>query len=395
MMTVDPTLQPVITLTEAPSQFRETDAELFQPSTVSLSFRVDYGEIIDPNAKGRKLASVLSDMRDQNYQIYVGRCLALGGVPSPSPLIPFGSMIDASWSFNELATAGVPPIVRRISGAIVPGSRLVWQVDVMLSLVGYQTVYNRPHATVTTTSSVRMAAAYRLGTGLKFLTEQTAQPKLGEPTQGEVFTTGNCGTGSNARVGTYDSSNWLTYVKSTMDIGGQKVDIGGQPISVPIEQLHYTLQFVIRKPNFGEDIIPGGPAAPTDYGQRYVGCMWELWGQYPQWALNKRNASTLFGYVPGSLVVTNVTNTPIDDEFVICNVTLTWDEWGHCEQAPWSFQGNMPPTIEAGAGDRKILNADTVYWINPHQECFNWASTDFPYEAYDLFSESILVPTFP
>jgi len=393
-MTVDPTTQPVITLTQAPSQFRETSGIMFQPNTIQLSFRVDYSQYtVLTNAAG-KLSTVLKDMRDQNYQIYRGRALALGGVPSPSPLVPYGGYFPASLNATEMSGVpnGVAPTVTNINGALVPGALHIWQVDVTLTMIGYNNLNEQPHATVTTQAAVRMASAYRTDPDLKLLTD-AGSPNLGSPTQGSVFTTGPCATNSNARVGTYDKDNWITYLKSTMDCGGVKVDLNGQPVPIAIEQLHHTMQFIIRRPNYGEDIIPGGPASPSGAGTRYTECMFTLWGRAGTWLLNKRNAEVLFGYSPGTLLCTAVSTNVIDDEYMMCNVTLTWDEWAHCDQAPWGFSGNVPPTAEStassGTPDRPILNADTVYWINPYAECFNFASADFPYGAYDMFNESI------
>ena len=157
------------------------------------------------------------------------------------------------------------------------------------------------------------------------------------------------------------------------------------------------MQFVVRRPNYGEDIIPGGPASPSGAGTRFIECGFSLWARGGTWLLNKRNAETLFGYAPGTLLCTSVSTSPIDDEYMICSVTLSWDEWSHCDQAPWGFSGNIPPSIEntasSGSPDRPILNADTVYWINPYAECFNFASADLPYGAYDIFDESIYPAT--
>ncbi len=391
-MSVDPTLQPIITLVQAPNQFRETSPGLFQASTLRLSFRVDYSQIASTSAIAGKLSDVLADMHAQNYQLYIGRAVALGGVPSPSPLVAYPGLYAADATDGESSIVE-PWIVRSMSGSTVPGSTWIWHVDVDLSLVGYQNAYERIQASVVASSGTRVAQAFRLG-DLNLLTDDTAEPKLGAVSSPTPLP-GQCGS-VTATTGSYDQSNWITYDKATMDVGGEEVDINGQPIGVPIEQLNYTLQFVIRKPNFGSgsEIIPGGPASPSGYGTRVVGCMWSLWGIYPQWILNKRNRTALFGYEPGELVCTSVTHTPIDDEFILCSVTLTWDEWGHCDQVPWGFNGSIPPTAEKGAtGDRAILNADTVYWMNPHQESFNITAADFPRGAHALFEEMILVPS--
>ena len=393
-MTVDPSIKPLISLVQAPNQFRESSPGLFQASTLTLSFRADYSQVLSESNIAGKLSDVLADMHEQNYQIYAGRSLALGGVPAPSPLVSYPGLYAADATEGESATVE-PYIVRSITGALVPGSNWIWHVDVQLSLVGYQNAYDRIHAAVITSSSTRVAQAFRLG-DLNLITDDTSSPKLGAVAS-PTLVPGQC-TATTATTGTYNQDNWITYNKATMDVGGEEVDINGQPIGVPIEQVNYTLQFVIRKPSFSppNDIIPGGPANPSGYGTRLAGCMWSLWGIYPQWILNKRNRTALFGFEPGELVCTAVNHAPIDDEFILCSVTLTWDEWGHCEQVPWGLNGTIPPTVknELNSGDdRPILNADTVYWVNPHQESFNVTEDDFPRGAHALFEEMILVPS--
>ena len=379
------TAAPEIRLLQADGQ-PDSSAQMFQPSTSRLTVLVDYS--FRTGNYPTALSTVLLDMRAQNWHIWRGRPFSVGAIPLPSPLVSYRSLFGAGLTSGEIGTA-VPMIVRRIDGRIVPGAKGIWHVDIELGLVGYHNALDDIHATVTSSSSSRTASAYRLQPGMKLLTG-ASQPNLGAPTQNNVFTTCTATSGSNARTGQYDKTNWLTYVKSTMDIGGVSVDINGQPVSIPVEQLNYTLQFVIRRPY--HDFVAGSPSTPTGYGVRFVDCMWSLWGQYPHWCLNKRNAETMFGYGPGELVCTNVTNTPIDDDSMMCNVTLTWDEWGHGEQAPWGFEGNVPPKIEStiGGADRPILNADTVYWINPYPESFNWAAADFPYGAHAVFSQMIL-----
>lgn len=380
------TAAPTITLLQADGQ-PDSSAQMFQPSVSRLTISVDYS--IRTGNYPTALATVLLDMRAQNWNIWRGRPFAAASIPYSTPPTPYRALFGASLTTGEIATAS-PMIVRRIDGRIVPGSKGIWHVDVELGLVGYHNLFDEIHATVTSTSSSRTASAWRLPPDLKLLVDSSTSPKLGSPTQASVFTSCTATAGSNARIGTYDNSNWQTYVKSTMDIGGVSVDINGQPVSIPVEQLNYTLQFVIRKPY--HDWIPGTPASPSGYGSRIVECMWSLWGQYPHWCLNKRNAEAMFGYAAGELVCTAVNNSPIDDDSMLCSVTLTWDEWGHGEQAPWGFEGNVPPKEEntTGGADRPILNADTVYWINPYPECFNWSAADFPYGAHAVFSEMIL-----
>ena len=387
-----PNVTPSIHIVAEPSGQPERMGEMFQPTEITVDIRVDYTTVV-AQAQKYNLGAVLNDMRAQSWQIWQGREFMVGAVDKgfiPSPLVPYRSYFSASLNAGEMAADGFH--CRSISGRIVPGTKVIWHITVRLSGVGYQNLYERPHATVITTSSVRSVAAYRAGPDINFIQDANSSPKLGTPTQNSVF--GSC-TNSNARTGTYDQDNWVTYTKSTMDVNGEEVDINGQPITMPIEQINYTLQFVLRRPYY-DGTIPGGPASPSGPGSRTVECLWELWGQYPEWCLNKRNAEAMFGYTAGQLVCTAVNNTPIDEEYMLCSVTLTWDEWGMCEQAPWGFEGTIPPkdenTAASGSPDRPILNADTIYWVNPVQECFNWSAFDFPDGAHALFSEMILNP---
>ena len=110
---------------------------------------------------------------------------------------------------------------------MVDRTNVIWHITVR-TLLGYHSIYDRVYANVITTSSVRNASAYRLGPDLKLLKrqQQFAEARHGDPWRGHWKL-----HGSNATVGTFDASNWITYVKSTMDCGGEDVDINGQPIT--------------------------------------------------------------------------------------------------------------------------------------------------------------------
>jgi len=371
---------PQIYLVQNPTNFNQTQGRIFETSQIEIAYRVHYCLAGDEVAT--TLFGVVDDMRSEGIHLYIGRPLKVypNGIGAPTY---YATAYDAGATATEIAAGKTPFMVRHYQGNLVPGSNRIWEVRVTLTLLCNGTLYDQLHSTVVTTTSTRASSAYRVGNGIKLLSDTSSEPELGDPTMQDVA--GQCVTGS-AKVGTYDPTNWRTASKSTMDIGGSPIDLHGQPITLKIEQINHMLSFVIRRPYLGD--LPGFPI-PTAYGSRTRSCLWQLWGEFAKWPLNKRNATAMFGYPAGSLVCTAVDLQEIDAEYMRCNVTLSWDEWDHCEQVPWTIMGAMPPTIEEGTGDRKIINADTVFWANPYQEAFDWTTDAFPDGAYSLFYEMI------
>ncbi len=371
---------PAVYLVHTPSNFRQSQSALFGVSEIDVAYRVEYCGDDDP-VPGN-LFGVIEDIRDAGIHLYIGRPLKTfpSGISSP---YYYAKAYDAAATLAEINSGTTPFMVRHYEGNLVPGSRNVWEVRVSLSLLCNGTLYDQLHSTVITTTSSRTSSAYRVGPEINFIADETSSPKLGTPEMGNVL--GQCIAGS-ATTGTYDPDEWRTASKATMDIAGSPIDLNGQPISMRIEQINHTLSFVIRRPYLGD--LPGFPT-PSGYGSRTKMCLWQLWGEYSEWPLNKRNATEMFGYRPGSLVCTAVDLQEIDAEYMRCNVTLSWDEWDHCEQVPWTILGTLPPLVPEGSGDRVIINADTVFWANPYQEAFDWTADAFPDGSYSLFSDMI------
>jgi hypothetical protein len=381
---------PVITLVQSPSNFAQSQGRIFSNSTIELSYRVDY---CGDAATAGTLFAVMDDMRDAGVQLFIGRPLKIfpsdgGGANN------YASAYDASQTTTEIALGKVPFVTRFYDGHLVPGSSTVWHVRISLSLLCNGTLFDQLHCTVQTNTSSRTAAAYRVDSGrasiansLKYIFSGSS-PELGTP-EGFATLYSCAAAGGNAKTGKYDPDNWRTGLKTTMDVSGNPIDVHGQAISIRLEQINHTLSFVIRRPYLGD--VPGTPGTPTGYGTRTKNCLWTLWGQNSEWCLNKRNADAMFGYPAGSLVCTAVNLMEIDEDYMKCDVTLSFDEWGHCDQVPWTLEGTTPPSFEDVAGtDRPILNADTVFWANPHQEAFKWNGNDFPDGALQLFEDMIL-----
>jgi hypothetical protein len=347
---------------------------MFQPSMRVIELAVDYCGETTPSS----LQDVIDGLeQNQNWAIAIGR-------PLGEPPTGFGAYnqfeIGTPADQTSAETTKRPFVVQSYTGLLDPGSNNVWRISIVLTLLvrninDAEDFPGRNHSSVSITSQTRGVRAYRIGKMVPYSGTPAADHELMTPQM-----TWNA---TNERF----DNTWITC--SNDDIGGESVDINGEPLSMPIEQTSITLSFVIREPYY---------ASYSDVS-RTTNAMWTKWGKNPSEHLNKRNTTTLFGYDVGRLVVTAVNVTPLDMEFRRVDITLVDDEWYHFDQMPWSTAGTVPaianecddpdPDPEI---DLLVWHNKYVLWVTPIVEGFDWVATDFPDDVWSFFTSAVTIP---
>ena len=329
---------------------------MFSPTTRTINLAVDY---CDETTKRTSVQDVLGDMMTAGagWSIAVGRPLGM-----PPNGVGAYNQFELGYPANRTSAeeSQVPFIVQSISGELDRSSNEVWRIRVVISLMIRNITpgdfEGRNHSAVSITSESRGVRAYRTNATLPALTWNETDDRF--------------------------DNTWITCGPD--DIGGDSLDINGEPLTMPIEQTSIVLSFVIREPFY------------TSYSAtvRTVDAMWVTWGRNPSSHVNKRNSTVLFGYPIGRLVVTNVSVTPIDMEFRRVDVTLVDDEWYHFDQMPWSFAGVIPeldvncdlPLVPPNLG---VWHAKYVLWSTPIIYGFSWSQTDFPDDVWTFFTSAV------
>ena len=337
---------------------------MFSPSTRTIHLAVDYCDVAAAN-KRTSVQEVTYDMMNEGWAIAVGRPLGMPIVPATSPATYNQFEFGYPANRTDAESTTVPFVVQSISGELDRSSNEVWRIRVVISLMIRNMTpgdfEGRNHSAVSITSESRGVRAYRTNATLPTMT--WSSPRF--------------------------TNTWITCGPD--DIGGDPLDINGEPLTMPIEQTSIVLSFVIREPFY----------TSADATVRTVDAMWATWGRNPSSHVNKRNSTVLFGYEIGRLVVTNVSVTPIDMEFRRVDVTLVDDEWLHFDQMPWSFAGVIPeldvncdlPIVPPNLG---VWHAKYVLWVTPIIDGFSWSQTDFPDDVWTFFVSAVdITPPTP
>jgi hypothetical protein len=306
-------------------------AGLFQPTTVTVNLTVNYcGDEVVPTSPN----AVLYDLQTAGYVIEINRPYgrpAFAGIETPIVGYSASSLCGASSVGFE---------VTAYSARRDTNSRNIFYVDIVNQMVEYQQ-YN--HAMVTVSPGQRIARAWRV-----------------RPTVPDLAEDGEEG---------YTEDLVPQYADNTLDggdIGGQKVDINLQPISVPLWETGYTLSFVSRRPFY----ITAASATQT------VETIYSYWTEGPaSTSLGKRLKTENGNLLPigTSLraVGKNISITPIAGTWVRVDFDLSQDEWDHLEQIPFSVKGVQPQDVERFSESTtgfKMLSASKVGFMDVNPE---------------------------
>jgi len=329
-------------------------AGLFQPTTITVNLTVNYcGDDpvpTDPNA-------VISDLQDDGYIIEINRPYGRPVVEgTETPIVGYSA--STTCPGNELSgPEGFE--VTSYSARRDTNSRNIFYVDIVNQMVEYQT-YN--HAMVTVSPGQRIARAWRVRPSVPELTED----------------------GSNG----YTLDLVPQYADNSLDggdIGGQKVDINVQPISVPLWETRYTLSFVTRRPYYAT-------AAAT---AQTVDNIYSYWTEgNASTSLGKRLKTTNGNLFPiGSLfraVAQNLSITTIAGTWVRVDFDFSQDEWDHLEQIPFSAKGVQPVDVERFSESTtgfKMLSASKVGFMDVNPEIAEIDMANVPCNVLSIWQQ--------
>lgn len=314
-----------------PNRLLPTDAKthgmVFQPSRVRAVWR-----LTDCPAEGQDYVDDVDAFESQLGDFLVLQPGCVGRALYPAPVPGTGLAIETDSSAARLSTteSELAYEVSSFSSSRVPGSRSVWEVVAELKFL--EAIPDRGHTLVTKTTRQRTAQAWR------------SNPFVDGSPDTTIF---------------YGGDPLGPVALSCSEIGGLRVDVNGQPMSLLLDQHVMTISFVVRAP-FVEPVTN----TITTSGA------WTYWTTGDGASMvGNRNNETFFGWPAYSLLVDAVDLQQIEDTtFHRVNVTMVHDQWWHLEQIPATLNGAMPPMIPAcEEGDATLVfQTNKALWINPY-----------------------------
>jgi|LakMenE01Jun11ns_1017448.scaffolds.fasta_scaffold9914762_5 hypothetical protein len=241
------------------------------------------------------------------------------------------------------ATTGTPGgdfyrsmVCRSVEITPVPSSPLAWNVRVTWSTRRSKDGNgSRPWYQITRTTQHRTAAMYRSGNAIF----------SGVPADGTV---------------TYPPSAYM---------GGNKVDVGGQPLQVKIAQQLIQVDFLWDRTKNTANGLGGGfassPDPPTEWTSVYT---------------NTRNNGTFLGWPAGYVTYLGFTSNHTTDEWMVVSHRFLADDWQHLEQRPAPNVAGAPPrlglglTWGTGATAVQVRSVEYVVWYQPYETLENFAT---------------------
>ncbi len=378
------------TITVRKSSNTTTTGGMFQPSTATVTLVVDYcGECTGENeAPPDTPFQVLEDVNGTYWDILMGRPLAeidqstgdrTAWLQAFSADMTYQEVSDVNTGTKDYAYYYVKNFTCQ---QVADGHPGLWEIIINVAMLKTDSGEQYPHCSVDIQTSTRMASAWRLGPG-------EGNDIFKVPTT-NTTTTGPMMGSLDASGGFWKPENWRGQVSAYQDVNGFDIDINGNPMSVAIEQIRYTISFVVRRPYIG--FLSDNSISTVE-----TNTTWDEWVSNASCYVNKRNDSILFGYRPGELLCESINVTPIDEQFSKASITLTWDEWGHFDQQIWSPGGGQLGGLSdqsysySGTKDRFIRTALAVFWTTSYQEAFRVAGMSglMPMAVYSIADAAI------
>jgi len=171
------------------------------------------------------------------------------------------------------------------------------------------------------------------------------------------------------------------------DIQGYPVDRFTKPTTTAIPQSSIQVEYIARAPYWDDSVREFVQGADDDYygaalsiGQKFAG---------------KRNATELWGYPIGSLLLNSVDISPLHYEYKRVVMSFTYDEWFHLEQVPSiGSDGVAIPSVQDYVGPCEgsedddtflppLKQAAYVGWFQPFLEGFEFTADQMPANVYD------------
>ena len=358
----------------------------FQPSTATVSLMVDYcgactGEDVPPSMHFQVMDDIAS-----SWDIVVGRPLAQIGesavrdpwISAFSGDMTYQEVVDVLAGSRDYAYYYVKNYqVKLVEAGGQPG---VWRIDINLSMMTTEDSNRYPHCSVDVQTTSRMASAWRMGPG-------TSADPFVVPTTNIAATGPSMGGINN---GHWEPKYWRGQIAAYQEVGGFDIDLNGNPMSVAIEQVRYTVSFLARKPYL--DLMPVTTLATNT--------TWDEWVQNAPCYVNKRNDTEMFGFRPGEILCESISSSEIDEQFNRVTIVFSWDEWGHFDQQIYGGEGTLGGLSDqnyaaAGTIDRPMATAFSVFWTTSYHEAFKVAGMSglFPMGVWSIAEDAFKAPT--
>ena len=170
-------------------------------------------------------------------------------------------------------------------------------------------------------------------------------------------------------------TEWLGDVSGSGEIGGLPIDIGGAPVTYPIESRQLVLTTVRRWGHLdwdGETWRNG-----DDTGNFCV--------SLPSWngRVGSRNIDAQWGFDPGYLRMDAINVLPLHHDFRTYQYVFTYDEHKHAQQfSPVSGTGSVildQDSIEGVNGTHAL----TVYFNQPYLRGYRYLEADWSADEWD------------
>jgi len=149
------------------------------------------------------------------------------------------------------------------------------------------------------------------------------------------------------RMGAAFPGNFDAAWPVSTDIGGDKVDLRGNPRTYEVPQQNITVEVLWDRTAFS------GQGEPP----------WSTWSGF----VGQRNSATLLGAAVGQLLYRGFQSAPLQEWYKIQH-NFVWDAWGHLEQFGIPLPTGMPQcTSGTSVLGVTVLQADKIGWMQKYQ----------------------------
>lgn len=167
----------------------------------------------------------------------------------------------------------------------------------------------------------------------------------------------------------FDRNVWDS---SGSELGGDPIDIAGQPVPFPIDTARITVEVVRRHlyldwaGNYVNNDGDADTLCPANL-QNFVGA---------------RNLDTCFGYPIGTVRCDAINVLPLHHEFKLYQYVFTYSEDKHSQQFTPAIAQGVPQLVESTGTSVRGLQAFEVYGNQPYLDGFNWQASAWPADEW-------------
>jgi len=163
------------------------------------------------------------------------------------------------------------------------------------------------------------------------------------------------------------------------EIGGKKIDFGGSPANLQIDQMVITIEHIRRWKilDWDGEYYSGDLITPVTGDGSEKTCIGDS-KNVP----GSRNINSMMGFPIGTMRCTNVAALPLHHEFKLYQYSFLYDEQKHTQQFVPSVKQGQFKVSEDLAGIRGN-QAFEVYANQPYMDPFEWSKTFWNFNQYE------------